>query len=69
MNNDIPSVRQVQEALKRLTLRQIDTLSALSGVPAPTIAKIRYGVSENPGIETIRKFMPHIAKASAPDAA
>lgn len=64
MKNTIPSVNEVQDALRRLSLKQIDRLADLSGVPAPTIVKIRYGDTANPGIETIRKFLSHIAEAA-----
>lgn len=65
MNAPIPSAEQVRAALAPLTLKQLDALAALSGVPAPTIYKIRIGQTENPGIETVGKFMPHIAAVVA----
>ena len=33
-------------------------LAATSGVPVPTLQKIRYGITENPGYETMRKVLP-----------
>lgn len=70
MNERIPSAEQVRAALAPLNLRQLDELAALSGVPAPTIYKIRIGQTENPGIETVGKFMPHIAAvAGTPEGA
>jgi predicted transcriptional regulator len=60
MNDTIPSAEQVRAALAPLTLKQVDALAALSGVPAPTIYKIRIGQTENPGIDTVGKFMRHI---------
>lgn len=47
--------------LAPLTMRQIDELSELSGVPSPTIYKIKLGTTENPGIDTVRRFLPHVA--------
>lgn len=64
-----PSAEQVRSALSSLTLKQLDRLAGLSGVPATTIYKIKRGETENPGVETLRKFVPHIAAAQvAPDA-
>lgn len=59
----IPSAEAVRVALAPLTLKHLDTLAGLSGVPASTIYKIKRGETENPGIETLRKFVPHIAAA------
>ncbi len=64
MNLDIPSAETVREALAGLTLKQLEKLSELSGVPMTTIYKIRLGNTENPGIETVRQFAPHIAQAA-----
>lgn len=66
MNDAIPSAEEVRAALASLTLKQLDRLEALSGVPATTIYKIKRGETGNPGIETLRKFMPHIADAQKP---
>lgn len=74
----IPGADQVRAALAPLTLRQLDVLAAMSGVPATTIYKIKRGETQNPGIETLRAFVPHISAAakaentpapSAPEAA
>lgn len=65
MSTPIPSSHDIREALKSLTLKQIDSLAELSGVPAPTIYKIKRGETNNPGIETLRKFMPHVAEVLA----
>lgn len=63
MDTPIPSAAQVREALSPLTLKQIDLLARLSGVPSTTIYKIKRGETDNPGIETVGKFMPHVAAA------
>lgn len=60
MEPSLISAEDVRAALAPLTLRQLDKLSAMSGVPAPTIYKIKLGDTANPGIETVRKFLPHI---------
>lgn len=65
METNIPGAADVREALAPLTLRQLDRLAELSGVPATTIYKIKRGETENPGIETLRKFLPHVAEVLA----
>lgn len=65
MIDPIPSVDEIRAALAPLTLRQIERLSELSGVPAPTIYKVKLGDTTNPGIETVRKFAPHIRHAAS----
>ena len=50
----------VRQALAPLTLRHIERLASLSGVPAATIYKIKRGETGNPGIDTVGKFLPHI---------
>lgn len=69
MNHPLLSAEQVQAALAPLSLKQVDRLAELSGVPATTIYKIKRGETENPGIETVRKFMPHIKAAAIPEPA
>ena len=64
MDITIPSIEQVRTALAPLTLKQIDKLASLSGVPATTIYKIKRGETENPGIETVRRMTPHISEAA-----
>lgn len=69
MDLQIPSSEQIRARLAPLTLRQLERLAELSGVPASTIYKIKRGETENPGVETLRKFMPHIETAVAPPGA
>jgi hypothetical protein len=69
MIDRIPSVDEVRAALEPLTLRQLERLSELSGVPTPTIYKVKLGETTNPGIETVRKFAPHISSVRVPDPA
>lgn len=59
----IPAVSDLSAELRALNLKQIDALAALSGVPAPTLVKIRNGHTLNPGLETVRKFLPHLGAA------
>jgi transcriptional regulator with XRE-family HTH domain len=60
MTPNIPSADEVRTALAPLTLKGLDALAELSGVPATTIYKIKRGETKNPGVETLRLFMPHI---------
>lgn len=61
--NSVPSADEVRAALELLTLRQLNLLATLSGVPFTTIYKVKRGETSNPGIETVRKFLPHIKVA------
>lgn len=65
METSLASADDVRAALEPLTLKQIERLAVLSGVPATTIYKIKRGETSNPGIETVRKFMPLIGEARA----
>jgi predicted transcriptional regulator len=62
---------RVRALLGPLSMEQISRLGDLSGVPPTTIYKIKRGETENPGIETVRKFMMHLPElvpASSPEA-
>jgi len=65
MNSAIPSAETVRAEMAPLSLKQLEKLSALSGVPFTTIYKIKRGETQNPGIETLRQFMPHLNEAKA----
>lgn len=65
MNTEIPAAADVQAALKGLGHAQMQRLSELSDVPFTTLWKVRQGNTGNPGIETVRKFLPHIDAARA----
>lgn len=58
---DFPSIDDVRLSLSTLNLKQLEALAIASGVPFTTIYKIKRGETENPGLETLRKFMPHVA--------
>lgn len=60
MSTSIPSVSQVRGKLSKLGHAQLQRLSRLSGVPFNTLWNVRQGTTENPGIETVRKFLPHV---------
>lgn len=57
------SAAQVRNALTPLSMRELDILAQLSSVPAATLYKIKLGITKNPRLETIRKFLPHISAA------
>lgn len=63
MERTILSAAEVRARLSTLTLKQLERLAELSGVPATTIYKIKRGDTSNPGMETVRAFLPHIAAA------
>lgn len=63
MEPNIISAEDVQTRLAPLTMKQLDRLAELSGVPQPTIYKIKLGVTANPGVETIGKFWPYVDQA------
>lgn len=68
MVKQIPSAAEVRARLLALSYSQVQELSRLSGVPFNTLWNVRKGEeggTSNPGIETVRKFMPHIAKLAA----
>lgn len=60
MDIEIPPASDIQAALAGLTHAQVQVLAKAAGVPFTTLWKIRAGETENPGIETVRKFYPHI---------
>ena len=63
MLKKIPSAADVQCALSTLSHAQMVKLSDMSEVPFGTLWKVRVGVTKNPGIDTVRKFLPLIGKA------
>jgi hypothetical protein len=66
MKFSIPSGLHVKELLLRLTPAQLQRLETLSGVPVTTIRAIRnHPDVPNPGIETVRKFLPFVEKVRA----
>lgn len=61
METSLPGVDDIRAAMEPLTLADLETLAAASGVPATTLYKIKRGETTNPGIETVRKFLPYLA--------
>jgi hypothetical protein len=61
----IPTYSEIHTSLLGMRHAQVQCLSALSGVPFATLWHIRSGKTTNPGIETVRRFWPHIKAASA----
>lgn len=53
-----PPLAMVRARLNQLTQAEMHQLAADSGVPFPTLMKIRHGTTKNPGLETVRKFFP-----------
>ena len=68
METAIPTAAGIRAMLSKLSTKQLERLAVLSGVPAPTIFKIRYDDTKNPGIDTVGKFLPFIAKAAESEA-
>ncbi len=65
MKSSIPSGAQVKSFLTPLGRSGLKTLSALSGVPYSTLRNICYHDGDpNPGIDTVRKFLPYIGKVA-----
>lgn len=54
----IPPVTLIRNRLEKLSRPELQALANDSGVPFSTIQKIMYGISKNPGIETVRQFFP-----------
>lgn len=65
MNSTFITPEQLRAALQRLTLEQVRWLSVASSVSLHTLIKIRHGVTEDPGLKTVAKLLPHMAAAAA----
>lgn len=67
MVKHIPSGAEIRASLLALSYSQVRELSKLSGVPFNTLWNVRKGEegggTTNPGIETVRKFLPFVASA------
>lgn len=66
MNTDIPTVDEIRDALKPFTHAPMQRLAKLSGVPFTTLWKIKDGTTKNPGVATVRQFLPHVSAAKLP---
>ena len=58
MQNSIPQIARIRSALAAMTQKEVKGLAEACNVPFGTLMKIRHGITENPGIETVRKFYP-----------
>lgn len=57
MAYQIPSVHDVQTLLQGFCHSELNQIGSQSGVPFPTIMKIRQGVTRNPGLETVHSIL------------
>lgn len=54
----LPTTAELRAALESLTRAQITQIAEISDIPFTSIMNIRSGVSKNPGIETVSRFLP-----------
>jgi len=66
MNTTIPNGDEVVAMLAPMTTAQLHELAALSDVPFHTLLKIRSGITDNPRIDTVHKFLPHLKRVTQP---
>lgn len=59
-HDKIPELQGIIEKLNALTDKEITALAASSGVGVSTLQRIRKRQTPNPGIETVRKFLPYL---------
>ncbi len=57
-NIQVPPLAMVKDRLGKLKEGELKQLAIDSGVPFQTLKNIRYGITKNPGIETVRMFFP-----------
>lgn len=60
MKSSIPTAAYVSKQLQALGHAQIQDLAKRSGVPFTTLWNIRAGLTENPGLMTVKKFFPFL---------
>ena len=60
MKTTIPSAAFVRERLRDYAPPQLLELAEKSGVSFHTLLKIKRGDTQNPGIDTVRKFFGHV---------
>lgn len=58
----VPTAAAIRQELVALSHAELQHLARLSTVPFTTLWKIRDGTTRNPGIETVRLFVPHLNK-------
>lgn len=67
MHTKTLSAAQVREALSTLGKHELEQIAVESGVPFHTLRKIQSGETQNPGIDTVAKFIA-LAIAKGDDA-
>lgn len=64
MKWSIPSGAQVKALLLRLEYGAIPAIARDAEMPVSTLYAIRdHGSDPNPGVDTVRKFLPYLVKA------
>lgn len=58
MHITVPPLAMIRARLATMNQSQLKRLAKDSGIPFGTLMKIRYGITKNPGIETVRAFYP-----------
>jgi predicted transcriptional regulator len=69
MTSEIPSAAEVRSRLMSLTPTQVEELAEKTGVPLPTLIKIRHDQTKNPRIETVRALWPALVEMTSAEAA
>lgn len=69
MANQIPSAVELKTKLAPLGHKDVRELAQASGVPFTTLLKVKDGTTTNPGVETVRKFWPHLLRLTKKAAA
>lgn len=64
MNETIPTAAEIRERMSSLSYTQVTELARLSGVPLTTLWKVRNGETDNPRIDTVAQFLPHLEAAA-----
>jgi predicted transcriptional regulator len=54
----------VLERLKAASEADVKAISEATGVPAPTIAKIKYGQTPNPRVMTVQRLYSHLIESN-----
>ena len=66
MTITIPPLAMIRARLATMNQAQLKRLAKDSGIPFGTLMKIRYGITKNPGIETVRAFYPMLPDLPPP---
>ena len=62
----VPPLAMIRARLATMNQSQLKRLAKDSGIPFGTLMKIRYGITKNPGIETVRAFYPMLPDLPQP---